>query len=114
VYFKRLKSLIQVDAAVVEVGVGGEYDSTNIIPKPTCAGVTSLGIDHVDKLGNTLESIAWHKSGIFKSGVAALTVQQPPEALEVLRQRAEEKHVNTYSNQANDGPYSELFLFTLL
>lgn len=108
-----MKSLIQVDAAVVEVGVGGEYDSTNIIPRPTCAGVTSLGIDHVDKLGNTLESIAWHKSGIFRSGVAALTVQQPPEALEVLRQRAEEKHVNTYSNQANDGQYSGLFLFTL-
>jgi len=77
----------------VEVGVGGEYDSTNIVTKPTATGVTSLGIDHVTVLGNTLESIAWHKGGIYKEGVAALTVEQPAGALEVLRQRAEERGV---------------------
>lgn len=87
--------LIQVDTAVVEVGVGGEYDSTNIIPKPACTGVTSLGIDHITVLGNTLESIAWHKGGIYKKGVVALTVEQPSSALEVLRQRAEEREVMT-------------------
>lgn len=63
------------------------------MPRPTCTGVTSLGIDHVTVLGNTLESIAWHKGGIFKEGVAALTVEQPSGALEVLRQRAEERGV---------------------
>ena len=81
---------------MVEVGVGGEYDSTNIIPKPTCTGVTSLGIDHVTVLGNTLESIAWHKGGIFKKDAAALTVEQPTGAQEVLRQRATEKEVRTF------------------
>jgi folylpolyglutamate synthase/dihydropteroate synthase len=79
----------------VEVGVGGEYDSTNIIPKPTCTGVTSLGIDHVTVLGNTLESIAWHKGGIYKKDVTALTVEQPAGALDVLRQRAAEKEVSS-------------------
>jgi folylpolyglutamate synthase len=77
----------------VEVGIGGEYDSTNIIPKPTCTGITSLGIDHVTILGDTLENIAWHKGGIYKEGVTALTVEQPSSALEVLRQRAAEKEV---------------------
>jgi folylpolyglutamate synthase len=80
----------------MEVGVGGEYDSTNIIPTPTCTGVTSLGIDHVSVLGDTLESIAWHKGGIFKKDVAALTVEQPTGALEVLRQRAVEKEVSKF------------------
>jgi folylpolyglutamate synthase len=84
---------MKVDAAIVEVGIGGEHDGTNIIPSPTCTGVSSLGIDHVSILGDTVESIAWHKGGIFKKGVAALTVEQPPGALDVLRQRAEERGV---------------------
>jgi folylpolyglutamate synthase len=84
-----------VDTAIVEVGVGGEYDGTNIIPRPSVTAVTSLGIDHVNILGNTLESIAWHKGGIFKENVVALTVEQPHSAVEVLRQRAEERKVDT-------------------
>ena len=84
---------MKVDAAIIEVGLGGEYDATNIIPKPTCVGITSLGMDHLEQLGNTLESIAWHKGGIFKSGVTALTVQQPEEGLNMLRRRAKEKKV---------------------
>jgi folylpolyglutamate synthase len=52
-----------------------------------------LGIDHVTVLGNTLEAIAWHKGGIFKEDIAALTVEQPGGALEVLRHRAEERKV---------------------
>jgi folylpolyglutamate synthase len=50
----------------MEVGVGGEYDSTNIIEKPIVCGVTSLGFDHQRVLGDTIEAIAWHKGGIFK------------------------------------------------
>ncbi|CAN6607433.1 folylpolyglutamate synthase [Trichomonascus vanleenenianus] len=80
-----------VDTAIYEVGIGGEYDSTNIIVKPTVAGVTSLGIDHVNVLGNTIESIAWNKGGIYKPGAPALTVRQPEAAMEVLRERAKEK-----------------------
>ena len=56
----------KVDVAIMEVGIGGEYDSTNIIEKPIVCGVASLGIDHQMILGDTIEEIAWHKGGIFK------------------------------------------------
>jgi folylpolyglutamate synthase len=80
-----------VDIAVYETGVGGEYDVTNIIERPVAAGITALGIDHVTKLGGTLEEIAWHKAGIFKQNCPALSVLQPTGALQVLQQRAEAK-----------------------
>ncbi|KXJ09840.1 Folylpolyglutamate synthase, mitochondrial [Exaiptasia diaphana] len=80
----------KVDVAVVEVGIGGAYDSTNIIRKPVVCGVTSLGMDHVETLGGTLESIAWQKAGIFKLGVPAFTVEQEESALDVIRERARE------------------------
>ncbi|KAL1998292.1 hypothetical protein VTN02DRAFT_6457 [Thermoascus thermophilus] len=80
-----------VDAAVIECGIGGEYDSTNIIVQPTVTGITSLGIDHVAVLGSTIEEIAWHKGGIMKPNAKAFTAPQPESALEVLRKRAEEK-----------------------
>lgn len=57
---------MKVDATILEVGVGGMYDSTNIVPKPIVTGVTALGIDHVAVLGKTLADIAWQKGGIFK------------------------------------------------
>ncbi|KAJ7276543.1 FolC bifunctional protein [Mycena haematopus] len=81
---------LKVDVTILEVGVGGTYDSTNIVPKPVATGITSLGIDHVTVLGATLGEIAWHKGGIFKEGVPAFTVNQPPEALDVLRQQAKD------------------------
>jgi folylpolyglutamate synthase len=52
-------------------------------------------------LGNTLESIAWNKGGIYKENVTALTVEQPDEALKVLQQRAEEKHVSSHFSLNN-------------
>lgn len=57
---------LKVDATVLEVGVGGLYDCTNIIPKPVVTGVAALGIDHTGILGNTLGSIAFQKGGIYK------------------------------------------------
>ncbi|KAL2782098.1 folylpolyglutamate synthase, mitochondrial isoform c precursor, partial [Daubentonia madagascariensis] len=80
----------KVDLAVVEVGIGGAYDCTNIIRKPVVCGVSSLGIDHTSLLGDTLEKIAWQKGGIFKQGVPAFTVLQPKGPLAVLRDRAQE------------------------
>lgn len=82
-----------VDAAVIECGIGGEYDSTNVLERPTVAGVTSLGVDHVAMLGGTVEEIAWHKAGVFKEAVSAFTVEQPEGALRVLRERSGEKGV---------------------
>lgn len=57
---------LKVDATILEVGVGGMYDSTNIVPKPVVTGVSALGIDHVGVLGKTLKEIAWQKAGIYK------------------------------------------------
>lgn len=80
-----------VDSAVIECGIGGEYDSTNILTKPTVTAITSLGIDHTAMLGSTLPEIAWHKAGIFKKGSVAFTAPQKEEAIKVLQQRAAEK-----------------------
>ncbi|NWS72169.1 FOLC protein, partial [Crotophaga sulcirostris] len=86
----------KVDLAVVEVGIGGAYDCTNIIRAPVVCGVSSLGIDHTSILGDTMEKIAWQKGGIFKPGVPAFTVAQPERPLEVLRDRARERKCPLY------------------
>ncbi|KAI4865306.1 FolC bifunctional protein [Hypoxylon rubiginosum] len=82
-----------VDCAVYETGIGGEFDATNIVENPVASGISTLGIDHVFALGNTIEQIAWHKAGIMKTGSPAFTVHQVPEAAEVLQERAKEKGV---------------------
>jgi len=84
----------RVNTAVIECGIGGEYDSTNLFNSPTVTAVTALGIDHVGMLGDTIDQIAWHKAGIFKQGALAFTVPQPEPAMRVLRERAKEKDVN--------------------
>ncbi|KAL9409036.1 hypothetical protein AB3S75_047428 [Citrus x aurantiifolia] len=78
----------QVDVAIIEVGLGGETDSTNVIKEPVVCGVTSLGMDHMEVLGNTLNDIAFHKAGIFKPQIPAFTVPQLSEAMSVLQDRA--------------------------
>ncbi|KAI0198251.1 tetrahydrofolylpolyglutamate synthase [Astrocystis sublimbata] len=83
-----------VDAAVYETGIGGEFDATNIVERPLASGISTLGIDHVFALGNTVEKIAWHKAGIMKTGSAAFTIEQLPTAAEVLQKRADEKGVS--------------------
>lgn len=83
-----------VDAVVYETGIGGEYDATNLVQRPLVSGISTLGIDHVFALGDTVGKIAWHKAGIMKTGSPAFTVGQLPEAEEVLRQRAVEKDVD--------------------
>ena len=79
----------QVDVAIMEVGLGGRLDSTNVLPRPVVCGVTLLDLDHVAILGNTLALIAGEKAGIIKKGVPAVTTSvQPPEGLAVLAQHA--------------------------
>ncbi|KAM3589014.1 Folylpolyglutamate synthetase [Umbelopsis sp. WA50703] len=92
----------QVDVAILEVGVGGEYDSTNIIENPIVCGITALGLDHVSVLGNTLESIAWHKAGIIKNKVPAIAFDQVPEANEVIKNRAAEKDAPLHTVYASN------------
>ena len=73
-----------VDVAVVETGLGGRMDSTNVV-EPLVTAVTPISLDHVKQLGGTLELIAAEKAGIFKPGVPAVTCEQPPEVERVLR-----------------------------
>ncbi|KAL7787388.1 Mur ligase [Trichoderma ceciliae] len=82
-----------VEVAVYETGIGGEYDSTNLVESPVASGISTLGIDHVAILGDTVEKIAWHKAGIMKTGSPAFTIEQLPGAAEVLMDRAKEKNV---------------------
>jgi len=81
-----------VDLAILETGMGGETDSTNVVTSPVATGIAELGLDHVNRLGDTLEQIAWHKGGIFKFGVPAFSVPQKEAAVKVLQQRANEKN----------------------
>jgi dihydrofolate synthase/folylpolyglutamate synthase len=76
-----------VDVAVIEVGLGGRLDSTNIIT-PEVAAITRISLDHTQLLGSTLDKIAREKAGIFKSGIPALSAVQPPGIVEVLREEA--------------------------
>ncbi|KAL7339224.1 Mur ligase [Rhodotorula toruloides] len=86
----------RVDATILEVGVGGTYDSTNIVPQPITTGVTALGIDHIWVLGKTWPEIAAQKGGIYKPGVPALAIQQP-EGLDVLESRAKELGASSFT-----------------
>jgi len=86
----------KVDVAVIEVGIGGEYDFTNVFPSPVVCGVTALGFDHTNILGSTIQSIAWHKAGIFKPAAIAFTVPQQSEAMGVLSKRAEERDTSLF------------------
>ena len=78
-----------VDVAVLETGLGGRLDSTNVV-KPLICGITQISLDHTNVLGKTLPQIAAEKAGIMKKGVPCLTCEQPPEVLEVFRRTAEE------------------------
>ncbi|OLY83654.1 Folylpolyglutamate synthase [Smittium mucronatum] len=81
-----------VNAAIIEVGIGGEYDSTNIVKSPSVTAITSIGLDHVDILGKDLRSIAWNKSGIMKSGVAAIVYPElDSDVRDVFVERASER-----------------------
>ncbi|XP_077986684.1 folylpolyglutamate synthase, mitochondrial-like isoform X2 [Glandiceps talaboti] len=80
----------KVDVAIIEVGIGGAYDSTNVVRCPAVTGIASLGMDHTSILGNSLDKIAWHKAGICKPGRPAFTVPQPEEAMAAVVKRAKE------------------------
>jgi len=80
----------QVDVGVVEVGLGGRLDATNVIT-PLVSVITSLSLDHTQLLGNTLTQIAYEKGGIIKPGIPVVTAPQPPEALARLIDIARER-----------------------
>eukprot|EP01126_Amoeba_proteus_P040212 TRINITY_DN4279_c0_g1_i2.p1 TRINITY_DN4279_c0_g1~~TRINITY_DN4279_c0_g1_i2.p1 ORF type:complete len:434 (+),score=53.07 TRINITY_DN4279_c0_g1_i2:42-1304(+) len=74
-----------VDLAVIEVGLGGSLDATNVIDIPLICVITSIGFDHENILGRSLEQIASHKAGIIKPGVPVVVSPQPEAVMEVFR-----------------------------
>lgn len=84
----------QVEYAVIEVGLGGTLDSTNVIT-PEVSVITNVTMEHADKLGGTLQSIAENKAGIIKDGVPVVTAAKG-EPLEVIRAVAEEKNADIF------------------
>ena len=86
----------QVDVAIMEVGMGGLLDSTNVC-QPILTGITTIGLDHVALLGDSLEAIAEQKAGIIKQGIPLVTGHIVPEALAVIDQIAKAKQATRIS-----------------
>lgn len=83
----------QVDIAVIETGLGGRLDSTNII-HPEISVITNIGMDHMNLLGHTLPAIAFEKAGIIKAGIPVVIGETLPETLPVFQQKAREENVS--------------------
>jgi len=79
----------QVDWLVLEVGLGGRYDATNVVANPAATCITNIGLDHTQWLGKTHEAIAWDKAGIIKQGVPCVTATDHAGALQVIRDVAQ-------------------------
>ncbi|MFZ6762975.1 bifunctional folylpolyglutamate synthase/dihydrofolate synthase [Pseudoroseomonas sp. WGS1072] len=84
-----LFSRVPADLLVLEVGLGGRFDATNVVERPAACAISSISLDHTDFLGDSLAQIAGEKAGILKPGVPAATGRQPPEALMVLEDVAQ-------------------------
>ena len=88
-YFKRQKC----DIVVLEVGLGGEFDATNVIQAPEVAVITNIGLDHTEILGNTLEQVAQAKAGIFKEGGTAVVYRGVPSVEAVFEDVCAKKNI---------------------
>jgi len=77
----------EVDIAIIETGLGGRLDSTNVI-EPFVVGITNISIDHQNLLGTTIDSIAKEKAGVIKKGIPVITVPQDPMAMRMLKNQA--------------------------
>ena len=81
-------SKVEADLCILEVGLGGRLDATNVIDKPLLTVITPVGYDHQDYLGDDIRDIAAEKAGILKSGIPCVVAQQKPEAAEVIKGHA--------------------------
>jgi len=100
-YFEALTALAfayfqekQVDFQVLEVGLGGRLDATNVVPHPLVSIITTISLDHTQILGNSLEEIALEKAGIVKPGCWVVISPQPPEAASVITAVCREQEAN--------------------
>lgn len=98
----------EIDVAIMEVGLGGRLDSTNIIT-PDVSIITNIGLDHTNLLGDTLEKIAGEKAGIIKTGVPVVIGTTQKETAPVFNEKAQEVDTSIYfSDQEYNVPYSML------
>jgi dihydrofolate synthase/folylpolyglutamate synthase len=79
------------DLCIVEVGLGGRFDATNIFDQPAISVITPIDYDHLEMLGPELSKIAWEKAGIIKRGRPAVSARQPDEALEAVEREADDR-----------------------
>ena len=86
----------KVDIAVIEVGLGGRYDSTNIISNKILSLITNIGFDHMDILGDTLPEIAYEKAGIIKENIPTIVSEYLPETIEIFKKEASRNHSKLY------------------
>jgi dihydrofolate synthase/folylpolyglutamate synthase len=84
----------QVDIVILETGMGGREDATNVVENPLCTVFTSIGMDHMQFLGDTVEKIALEKAGIMRDDCPVVSYPNTPEVLQVLTRQARFHHVN--------------------
>ncbi len=105
-YVMALEFLIhseaQCDVVVLETGMGGLLDCTNVIKPPLCTVITKIGLDHTAVLGDTIERIAEQKCGIIKSGSIVVTSTQRAEAMAVIERTCEDKNVPLIKSESLD------------
>ncbi len=90
-----------IEYLVLETGLGGRLDATNLVERPAVTVITSIGMDHMEYLGDTLEKIAGEKAGIIKEGVPVVYDARNETAAAVIRQEAEKKHAPQYPCDAS-------------
>jgi len=90
-----------VDIAIIETGLGGRLDSTNVISPEVC-GISSISLDHIDILGNTIQKIAKEKAGIIKENTPVVTIEQSKTIMDIINKRAEQKNASLKTIKRND------------
>jgi dihydrofolate synthase/folylpolyglutamate synthase len=103
-YFKEQKC----DLVVLEVGMGGRYDSTNVIPAPVVSAITNISLDHTHLLGNSREAIAIEKAGIIKKGSEVFTTEQDPAITDIFENICNEKEAVYHQIKVDGNPNHSL------
>ena len=104
IYFKEQKC----DYVILEVGMGGRYDATNVIPHPLVTTITNVHHDHTHLLGNSLDAIAREKSGIIKSGSHFFTTETKPELLDIFQNECKQNDATYHHVTSGENPNFEL------
>jgi dihydrofolate synthase/folylpolyglutamate synthase len=98
-------SLYQADYCLLETGLGGRFDATNVVKKPALTLLSSISLDHQAFLGSTIKAIAYEKAGIIKENVPCITSALHPEALDVVKNKASEMNAPLYIENQNWAVY---------